>query len=75
MRRIMLTAIFIFVISTPRVVLAQSISSELAPKGKLRVAASGTTPVLLRRTADGTIIGGVAIDVGKFIAEKLGGLL
>ena len=27
---------------------------------------------LVKRTPDGKIIGGVALDVGKFIAEKLG---
>ena len=30
------------------------------------------TPVLVMRTPDGKIIGGVALEVGKFIAEKLG---
>jgi len=30
------------------------------------------TPVLLMRTGDGKITGGVGLEVGKFIAEKLG---
>lgn len=55
------------------VALAQpAISSEIAPLGKLRVAMNGANPTLVRRTPDRKIIGGVAVDVGKFIAEKLG---
>jgi polar amino acid transport system substrate-binding protein len=38
----------------------------------LRVATNATTPVQLTRTPDGKIIGGVAVELGKFIAEKLG---
>ena len=33
---------------------------------------NGGNPVLVRRTPDGKVIGGLAVDVGKFIAEKLG---
>src|SRR5688572_8169240 len=59
--------------SIPRGVSAQpAISSEIAPLGKLRVAMNAQTPVLLQRTPDGKITGGVALEVGKFIAEKLG---
>jgi hypothetical protein len=45
------------------------ISPEIAPLGKLRVAMN---PVLIERAPDGKIIGGVALEVGKFIGEKLG---
>ena len=73
MRRILLLAIVLIAISIPGGVSAQpAISSELAPLGKLRVAMNAQTPVLLRRTSDGKITGGVALEVGKFIAEKLG---
>lgn len=73
MRRILLSAILLIATSIPGVALAQpAISSEIAPLGKLRVLTGGTNPVLVRRTPDGKIIGGVALDVGKFIAEKLG---
>ena len=73
MRRILLLGILLIATSTPRDTLGQSaISSEIAPLGKLRVSVNAQTPVLLKRTSDGKIIGGVAVDVGKFIAEKLG---
>ena len=73
MRRILLLAIVLIAISIPGGVSAQpAISSELAPLGKLRVAMNAETPVLLQRTPDGKITGGVALEVGKFIAEKLG---
>lgn len=73
MRRIMSFAIFLTVTTIPRLSFAQpSIDSEIAPTGKLRVAMSALIPALLTRTADGKVVGGVAVEVGKFIAEKLG---
>jgi ABC-type amino acid transport substrate-binding protein len=73
MRRILLLASFLSAISIPGDVSAQpAISSEIAPLGKLRVAMNAGNPVLIKRAPDGKIIGGVAFDVGKFIAEKLG---
>jgi ABC-type phosphate/phosphonate transport system substrate-binding protein len=73
MRRILLTAILVIATSMPGSSWAQSaISSEIAPTGKLRVAMNAQTAVLLRRTADGKIIDGVGLEVGKFIADRLG---
>ena len=73
MRRILLSTIVLIATSIPGGPLAQpSISTEIAPLGKLRVAVNGANPTLVRRTPDRKIIGGVAVDVGKFIAEKLG---
>jgi polar amino acid transport system substrate-binding protein len=73
MRQILLTAMVLIVSSMPGSSWAQpAISSELAPTGKLRVAMNGGNPVLVRRTPDKKISGGVAVDVGKYIAEKLG---
>jgi polar amino acid transport system substrate-binding protein len=73
MRQILLTAIVVIIIITPGSARAQqSISSEIAPSGKLRVAMNSGTPVLLMRTSDGKVTGGVALEIGKFIAEKLG---
>lgn len=73
MRQILLSAIVLSAISIPGSVQGQSaISSEIAPKGRLRVAMNSGTPVLLTRAADGKASGGVALEVGKFIAEKLG---
>ena len=73
MQRYLLLATLLIATVIPGLSFAQpSISSEIAPAGKLRVAASVSTAVLLARTSDGKITGGVAPDVGKFIAEKLG---
>jgi polar amino acid transport system substrate-binding protein len=53
--------------------LAQSpITSEIAPTGKLRVAMNAGTPVLVMRTPDGKVTGGVGVELGRFIADKLG---
>jgi polar amino acid transport system substrate-binding protein len=73
MRRYLLLAILLMAAAIPELSFAQApISAEIAPTGKLRVATSVSTSVLLARTSDGKITGGVALDVGKFIAEKLG---
>ena len=73
MRRILLLAILLIAISIPKGALGQAvISSEIAPLGKLRVATNGGNPQFVTRTPDGKMVGGVALDVGKFIAAKLG---
>jgi len=73
MRRFLLSAIVLITTSIPGGAWGQpSVSSEITPKGKLRVAMNAGNPVLAQRTGDGKIIGGVAVEVGKFIAEKLG---
>ena len=73
MRQILLLTSLLIAISIPRSVSAQpAISSEIAPLGKLRLAMNAGNPVLIKRAPDGKIIGSVALDVGKFIAEKLG---
>ena len=73
MGRIFLIAILMTVIGIPQLSFAQpSLSSEIAPTGKLRVAMNGGNPVLLRRASDGKMVGGVAFEVGKFVADKLG---
>ena len=73
MRRILLLGMLLMSTSIPQGTFGQTaITSEIAPTGKLRVAASLSTQVLLAQTSDGKITGGVAPDVGKFIAEKLG---
>jgi hypothetical protein len=72
MRRILLLAIVLIAISIPGDVSAQpAISSEIAPLGMLRVGMNAGNPVLIKRATDGKVIGGVAFDVGKFIAAKL----
>ena len=73
MRRILLSAIVLIAASIPWSALAQpEIRSEIAPSGKLRVAMNGGIPELVKRTPDGNLVGGVAVEVGKFIAAKLG---
>ena len=73
MRRILLLGILLMATVASRSVLGQTaITSEIAPTGKLRVAMNAGTPVLLMRTPEGKITGGVGLEVGKFISEKLG---
>ncbi len=73
MRRYLLLAILLTATSIPGGARGQSAgSSEIAPTGKLRVSMNAQTPALVTRTADGKVVGGAAVAVGKFIAEKLG---
>jgi len=73
MRRTFLFGLLLLASSLPGSALGQPpINSQIAPTGKLRVAMNAATPVLLMRAADGKIAGGVGLEVGKFIAEKLG---
>jgi polar amino acid transport system substrate-binding protein len=48
-----------------------SASAEIAPTGKLRVGFQTASPILATRAADGSV-SGVVVDLGKFIAAKLG---
>ena len=71
MRRTLLLAIVLIATSVPWSALAQpEIRSEIAPTGRLRVAMD-PSPVLRMQASDGTIRG-VALELGKFIAEKSG---
>jgi len=72
MRTIFVSALTLIVVQVFGAAWGQSNSdSEIAPQGRLRVALIGANPVLVTRSPDGTI-GGVSVDLGKFIAEKLG---
>ena len=52
--------------------MAQSnINAEIVPTGKLRVGLNGSNATLVARAADGSV-SGIAADLGKFIAGKLG---
>jgi polar amino acid transport system substrate-binding protein len=46
-------------------------NSEIAPTGKLRMGINGSNATLYTRAADGSA-SGIAADIGKFIAGKLG---
>ena len=49
----------------------QTPASEIAPTGRLRVGFQTASPILAKRAPDGSV-SGVVVDLGKFIAEKLG---
>jgi polar amino acid transport system substrate-binding protein len=49
----------------------QTPASEIAPNGKLRVGFQTASPILAKRAPDGNV-SGVVVDLGRFIAEKLG---
>ena len=73
MRRILLLGILLIITLVPQGASGQpAITSEIAPSGKLRVATNGGNTMLVTRTADGKVTGGMAVEVGRFIAEKLG---
>ena len=48
-----------------------NVNTEIAPTGKLRVGMNAANPTLVTRAADGSV-SGISVDLGKFIAEKLG---
>ena len=69
----LLAVAFVMPIVIPSPSIAQSpIHKELAPTGKLRVALNSATAVLLTRTSDGIVTGGVGYSLSKFISGKLG---
>jgi polar amino acid transport system substrate-binding protein len=73
MWRIFLLAIFVSATLVSGGASAQpTISSEIAPTGSLRVAVNRGNTQLVTRAPDGTIVGGLVVDLGKFIAGKLG---
>jgi polar amino acid transport system substrate-binding protein len=76
MREVLLLAILLIATSIPQGVFGQAaMKSEIASAGKLRVAMNAQTAVLLQRTPDGKITGGVGFELAKFIAKKLGAVL
>ncbi len=54
-----------------RAQLQPSTIAEIAPAGRLRVGFQTASPILAKQAPDGTV-GGVAVDLGRFIAQKLG---
>jgi polar amino acid transport system substrate-binding protein len=61
---------FAALLGTSSITAAQS-GSDLAPNGTLRVGLLTSNPVLVTKKPDGTL-GGVAVDLGRMIATKLG---
>jgi hypothetical protein len=68
MRRLLVHAIIM--IAMCGAALAQP-AAEIAPSGKLRVGLAVFNPVLVSKKPDGTL-GGVSVELARFIAEKLG---
>jgi polar amino acid transport system substrate-binding protein len=68
MRRLLVHAIIM--ITMCGAALAQP-AAEIAPSGKLRVGLAVFNPVLVSKKPDGTL-GGVSVELARFIAEKLG---
>jgi polar amino acid transport system substrate-binding protein len=73
MRSHLLCAIFLVatVGSSAGVLAQQAAVSDIAPTGRLRVGFQTGSPILAKRAPDGSV-SGVVVDLGKFIAEKLG---
>ena len=73
MRSVPLALAFVFVtIATPAS--AQALptpAAEIAPTGSLRVGFQIGSPILAKRAQDGSV-SGVVVDLGKYIAAKLG---
>ena len=44
--------------------------AEIAPAGKLRVGFQTASPILAKQAPDGTV-SGIAVDLGRFVAQKL----
>jgi polar amino acid transport system substrate-binding protein len=72
MRHILWSVIFVLAASVTGVNGQSGNSSEIAPTGKLRVGVSVSSGALVTRTKDDKISGGLAVDLGKLVAEKLG---
>src|SRR6266542_1009445 len=71
MRYILWLVIFVLAASVTGVNGQSGISSEIAPTGKLRVGVSVSSGALVTRTKDDKISGGLAVELGKLISEKL----
>ena len=69
---IALFAITLLMAAAPAALGQLAISSEIAAGGKLRAALISGNPVLVTKKPDGSIGGGVSVELGRFIAEKLG---
>jgi polar amino acid transport system substrate-binding protein len=72
LRTIALPAIILLLTSLAGTASGQSgVASDIAPQGKLRAAILSANPILMTKKPDGSNAG-VAIDLGTFIAERLG---
>ena len=67
-----LVAVVVAALALPAAAQAQhSVSAQIAPSGTLRVGFQTASPILARRAPDGSV-SGVVVDLGRFIAARLG---
>ena len=71
-KRVLSLATSVLAIAISTAAAAQStLNAEIAPSGKLRVGMHAANANLVTRAADGSV-SGLAVDLGKFIAGKIG---
>ena len=72
MRQMLLSVILAVTIQTAGEASAQTaVDAEIAPTGKLRYGMNAANAALSTRAADGQV-SGISVDLGRFIAERLG---
>jgi len=73
MRSLLLSAVLlVLAIGLPAGTQAQqTLASEIAPGGRLRVGFQIGSPILAKRASDGSV-SGVVVDLGMFIAQRIG---
>ena len=72
MRKILLSLALTVAVQMPDAALAQTgANAEIAPTGTLRVGMNAANTTLVTQTTDGQVAG-LSVDLGKFIAGKLG---
>jgi polar amino acid transport system substrate-binding protein len=70
LRKLRILGLLILLVST--IAMAQTnLNTEIVPTGKLRLGINGANATLYARAADGSA-SGIAADLGRFIADKLG---
>ena len=72
MRGVLLSLVLAVAVQKPDAAFAQTgANAEIAPTGTLRVGMNAANTTLVTRTPDGHVAG-ISVDLGKFIAGKLG---
>ncbi len=71
MRSVLLSSMFVAMLAPVSALAQQTLSAEIAASGRLRVATQTGSPILATRASDGSVRG-VVVDLGTFIAAKLG---
>jgi len=71
MRKLFAITLLLMTALEPPALAQEVTAAEIAPTGTLRVGFQTASPILARQTPDGGT-NGVVVDLGKFVAEKLG---